>query len=121
MKRDMALIYEMLREVESRPTDFRDDGTGISIDGRDKDELDYHAKLLFAAGLLKGTIFESIGGNFKYWVSHLTNAGHNFLDDWRKGERSMRLEDVYQVSEAMETLKEIERHLGRMDRHSSRR
>ena len=116
MKRELELIYAMLHEVQGRPYGHRDDGSGIVVAGHEKPELDYHARLLFAAGLVEGNIFESIGGNFKYWVSHLTNAGHNFLDDWEGGKRDMRLEDKDQLRAVTEQLKEIERHMGRMER-----
>ena len=116
MKRDMELVYAMLSEVEARSNGFKDDDSGIKVEGREKGELDYHARLLFSAGLVKGNVSESIGGHYSYWVSHLTNAGHNFLEDWKRDKSSIRLEDKDELREVAEQLKEIERHLDRIER-----
>ncbi len=87
MKRDMDLIRTMLMEVESFQHGFVT-GNEIKVDGYLEEEIAYHAFLLKEAGLayaIDVTAHGSLSPEAK--ITHLTWAGHEFLDSARNQTR----------------------------------
>ena len=115
MKRDMDLVYALLCEVENLPQGDRITDDTTILENRDRREVDYHVGLLLAAGLVRGYDSTSTGGTYSYWITQLTNAGHNFLDDVRGGRRP-RMDDGAAVRE----LRGIRRQLGELERQIDR-
>lgn len=90
MKRDMNLIRHILLALE--------DGNGrqIVIAGYNETQIGYHCYLIVDAGLAKGadvTCMESECPTFV--VTHLTWAGHDFLDAAREPDRWKTAQGVF--------------------------
>jgi len=82
MKRDMSLIREILLQVEARPS--VNDWGPVEIDGRSREEISYHVKMLHDDGLLEALDMRTYGPDgFKYDPKFLTARGHDFLDSIR--------------------------------------
>ena len=86
MKRDMDLIRELLLKLEAlelRPgtwAHITGDDPEIAIDGFSGDQIEYHLRLLKAAGLLDSSGSQPmVGVGFK----GLSWEGHDFLDSIR--------------------------------------
>jgi DNA-binding transcriptional ArsR family regulator len=90
MKRDMDLIREILLEIEAHPEPWGD--IKIKIQGSSPEEVSYHVKLLYQAGLIEAIDLSSMG-NFVWVPQSLTWQGHEFLSaskdisTWRRASR----------------------------------
>ncbi len=99
MKRDMDLIRKILLAIEAEEGGYA--SYPLEIEGYSDTQVGYHAYLMIDAGLVDGTIRDFCeddedegeeGGPSAPWgrISHLTFAGHDFLDAardetrWRK-------------------------------------
>ncbi len=82
MKRDMDLVREILMEVESwdRGSEWR----RVSLEGRGKDEMDWHVRIMSDAGLIRAVQSVETG---EALVERLTWDGHEFLDSARDDAR----------------------------------
>ena len=90
MKRDMDLVRSILQRVEScsDPSGWHEQ---LDIEGYSQNEISYHIKLLYDAGLLDAMDICSMGKDgFRWWPGSLTWDGQEFLnaakDDsiWKK-------------------------------------
>lgn len=75
LKRDMALIREILLQLESGKLS-RD---SISIGEWDTEEVIYHKYLIMDAGLATGMHSNTLSDE-DYHLNRLTNKGHDFVD-----------------------------------------
>lgn len=89
MKRDMELIRKILFFLEERPVHKAE--TEISIEGYERDIIEYHMLLLAQAGLVDFESSKTKNGRIiRAYVLGLNWAGHEFLDAirtekvWRK-------------------------------------
>ncbi|MCO5934903.1 DUF2513 domain-containing protein [Mucilaginibacter sp. RB4R14] len=73
MKRDLILIKEILTFIEAKPDTQHDP---ITIEGFNKDQVDYNCLLLLESGYITG---EKLGYGTVF-PSRLTTIGHDFLD-----------------------------------------
>ncbi len=76
MKRDMDLCREILRRVEER-SGFQD-WFELEIEGRSREEVSYHVKILSQAGLLEAHEDRRIG-LVNWFPMSLTWSGQEFL------------------------------------------
>lgn len=80
MKRDFDLIRLVLKEVEdSKPMEVYSD---FQFEGYDSATINEHIELLIEAGLLAGKVARTRGRGIAS-VTHLTWAGHDFLQSLR--------------------------------------
>jgi len=83
MKRDMDLARKILLELE---TETR--AGDIKIEGYSDAQVGYHCYLIADAGLAVGCDMTTLGSEGPEWqLSHLTWAGHDFLDAAREPSR----------------------------------
>lgn len=78
MKRDFDLVRMILKDAEEMAPG--EQAGGFTYDGIDDSIVEAHVVLLLEAGLLSGTIVESISDNAGGIVTGLTWHGHDFLD-----------------------------------------
>ena len=84
MKLDVDLCRKILEQVEVHSGVFK--GTGVRVEGYDKDVSDYHVRMLFDAGLLHGyDRTSSRDRQYQTLVTHLTVQGHDYLEAVRAG------------------------------------
>lgn len=79
MKRDLALIRDLLLRIEATPAnrDARLDTTEV-----DEDVVHEHLEMLIDAGLIEGTVLAAGSGHARIYdvrVKRLTWTGHEFL------------------------------------------
>lgn len=84
MKRDMDLARRILLEVERHPKP--NEHIQLQIEGRSQEEVAYHVKLLYEAGLIEA-FKSSVMGRFDWQPISLTWNGHEFLDAARDDQR----------------------------------
>lgn len=78
MKRDMDLIREILLQTEQHENGYAPD---LEIDGYTSAQIGYHQFLIIDAGLAEGADVTHRGSEGPMGViTHLTSAGHDFLD-----------------------------------------
>jgi DNA-binding transcriptional ArsR family regulator len=76
MKRDMELVRQVLLQTEQSTS--VDDVIDLNIEGYSPQEISYHVKILFEAGLLDA---RDCGDRRELWKPRsLTWDGHEFLD-----------------------------------------
>ncbi|MFV1883297.1 MAG: DUF2513 domain-containing protein [Balneola sp.] len=78
MKRDFALIKEILLQTEANPKP--NSWIRISLKDFSEDQISYNTKLLHEAGLVEA-IDQSGFGTFLWTPVSLTWEGHDFLDN----------------------------------------
>lgn len=79
MKRDMDLVRDILRAIESSEgTEF--DANTLELSGHTSDVINYHLGLLVDAGMAEGTSDQIIGRPPDWYVTRLTWEGHEFLE-----------------------------------------
>lgn len=85
MKRDMDLIRDILKVIESKkPFETTRD---LIIDGHNMQEVAYHCELLYDGGYIKeyrAVSVDNYNGVAAYWVRDLTWEGHDFLEAIRQ-------------------------------------
>ena len=83
MKRDMELCRKILFAIEEMYVDVSI--INLSIKGYSVEEVAYHCKLMYEAGLIE-SYKPKYGGNqiLAFWVGSLTWEGHDFLDKIRE-------------------------------------
>ena len=87
MQRDMELIREILFRLE------QDDRDRLAIDGYDHQAVAYHIRMLIEAGFVSGQATNTSDG-LHASVSHITWAGHDFIDAARDPERWSRAKEI---------------------------
>ena len=86
MKRDMALIREILLHAEQSPQGFC--GENPDIAGYTDEQIDYHVFLMDQAGLVKAFDNTTIGSSSPSAILlHLTWAGYDFIANSREPSR----------------------------------
>lgn len=83
MKRDMDLCRKILFAIEEQYvcTSIYN----LKIDGYTTEEVAYHCKLLYEAGLIKDCVVKHASNRIiSFGVSRLTWEGHDFLDKIRE-------------------------------------
>src|SRR5690349_21148395 len=81
MKRDPDLIRHILLKIEENDNLDGYMGAGVFVNDRwlDKDEINFHLKLLLEAGYIKG-VQQSADNKTSVMISRLTWEGYEFLD-----------------------------------------
>jgi len=84
MRRDMDLARNILFTIEeySEPNGWAE----IKIENYSQEEISYHIKLLYQAGLIEADNLTDSGG-FEWKAKSLTWNGHEFLDSARSNSR----------------------------------
>lgn len=77
MKRDIELIKKILIEIEESKK--VKGWLVVDISGRSRDEISYHIKLLYQAGLIDA-VDQTTKTEFEWTAKSLTWQGHEFLD-----------------------------------------
>ena len=86
MKRDMDLAREILLAIEANEKATGHGVIRIDMEGRTRDEISYHVKQLYQAGLIEAVDASSSSG--LHWAPRcLTWSGHEFLDTAREPSR----------------------------------
>lgn len=82
MKRDWDLIREILLKVEEKENDNRDtlDRQELDLENVTDEKFFYNTRLMKEDGLIDGEFNIAVDG---LMPTHLTNAGHDFLDKAR--------------------------------------
>lgn len=86
MKRDMDLVRELVLRLECLPMKRGDifiigpDDDELKFDNYTVDEVDYHMRLIYEAGLVEDAGAGSMDG---YGFERLSWAGHDFADSVR--------------------------------------
>lgn len=76
MQRDMELIRNILFDLEKK----KEPGwCNLEYDGYTKDQVSYHIKLAYQAGLIEARDVSTFEG-MDWWAGDLTWQGHEFLD-----------------------------------------
>jgi hypothetical protein len=84
MKRDMDLARHILLKMEERSYD--ESHKPVVVDGWSEEDIFYHVKLLYQAGLIQAIDASSTDG--LCWIpTSLTWSGHEFLDAARDDTR----------------------------------
>ena len=86
MTRDMDLIREILLAIEAYPESNAYD-LNLSFTEHSEDEVSYHCRLLFDAGLIDAKFFPANIGPDDWAIKGLTWAGHEFLEASRDDSR----------------------------------
>jgi len=86
MKRNMDLIREILLALEVHP-ESNAYILNLSFPGHSEDEISYHCRLLFDAGMIDGECIPASGAPDKWMIRDLTWAGHEFLEASRDDNR----------------------------------
>jgi hypothetical protein len=77
MKRDLDLVRQILLELEDAPT--LSGWIDVKIDGRSREEIVYHVRLMHETGLIVAEDLSSL--QVTDWrPKRMTNEGHVFLD-----------------------------------------
>ncbi len=93
MKRDMDLARSILIEVEAATEPWG--MLEINVDGYEAENISYHIKLLYQAGLIEAEDTSTLGvGGFEWSASSLTWDGHEFLEAARDDNRWDKAKDV---------------------------
>jgi len=84
MKRDMDLARNILFKIEdySEPNDWAE----IKLEDYSQEEISYHIKLLYQAGLIEANDVTDTSG-FEWKAKSLTWKGHEFLEAARNNSR----------------------------------
>jgi hypothetical protein len=80
MHRDMDLVRRILMEIERQSVDSPN--IDLRIDGYSGEEISYHVKIMYQAGLIEAIDFSSHDG-IAWKPTSLTWEGHEFLDNAR--------------------------------------
>ncbi len=86
MKRDMDLIREILLAIESYPESDAYN-LNLSFPGHSEDEVSYHCRLLFDAGIIEGKCIQAYEEPDEWMIRGLTWTGHEFLEASRDDTR----------------------------------
>ena len=83
MKRDMELVRKILFKIEEEY--IFTSILNLQIEGYSKEEVAYHCKLLYEAGMLDYyNATNTLNGLYAFYVKGLTWEGHDFLDKIRQ-------------------------------------
>jgi hypothetical protein len=98
MKRDMELARKILFELETCESAWGPNGD-FSIEGYSDQEVAYHVKMLYQAGLIEAQDASSMGADGFYWMpGSLTWQGHEFIeasrDDTRWNATKKKVQDA---------------------------
>lgn len=92
MKRDIELIRAILLALEA--ADECRPGT-MTLDGYSEDQIGCHSYLIVKSGLAEGGDMSSFADKNPNWfVSHLTPAGHDFIDASRENAIWVRAKEL---------------------------
>jgi len=92
LKRDMDLIRSLLLRAETAETGSAPNG---AFENYNDATVGYHNYLLVDAGLAKGTDVATRGSSGPNWLlTHLTSAGHDFLDAAREPTRWNKAKEI---------------------------
>jgi hypothetical protein len=79
MKRDLDLVRTILFRIQNAPPDQR--LADIAVEGHDPRTVSEHVRMLIAAGLLDGAMYDVMGDEpTEFSVDRLTWDGHEYLD-----------------------------------------
>lgn len=98
MKRDMELARKILFELEACESAWGP-GNDLSINGYSDQEVAYHIKMLYQAGLIEAQDVSCIGPDGFCWMpGSLTWQGHEFIeasrDDTRWNAAKKKVQDA---------------------------
>jgi hypothetical protein len=100
MRRDMALIREIMFKLEAWPMDMGDalvmtpEVLQAGIPDRDLAEINHHMDLIHAAGFIDDGGHPESGPMFGFVFMGLTMSGHDFLDTVRSPDVWKRTQSV---------------------------
>jgi hypothetical protein len=89
----MDLVREILLDVEKR-AGVEGYAVDVTIEGRPKNEVAYHLRILIDGGLVDAINRSHMGGE-AYLVKGLTWAGHDFLDAARSFETWEKAKETF--------------------------
>lgn len=110
MTRDWNIIREILSELETKPSNKHTLKLG-DFPKEKKAEYSYNVEILMEAGLIHGSMSQTIGPNVNNFIaSRLTWQGHEFLDAirsdtvWEKTKQSFLKQGISMTFDLIKTV-----------------